>query len=90
MKQLKNLLALALAMCLVLRLAACGSSGTSNAPADTTGSTEAAAQSAADLKKVLNIATIGETDCLYPMQMTPPTYLVSRVCYDTLVTCALY
>lgn len=86
MKQLKNLLALALAMCLVLGLAACGSSGTSNAPADTTGSTEAAAQSAADSKKVLNIATIGETDCLYPMQMTPPTYLVSRVCYDTLVT----
>jgi len=40
----------------------------------------------ADAPKVLNIATIGETDCLYPMQMTPPTYLVSRVCYDTLVT----
>ena len=86
MKKLKNLLALALALCLVLGLAACGSSGTSNAPADTTGSTGAAAQNAADSKKVLNIATIGETDCLYPMQMTPPTYLVSRVCYDTLVT----
>ena len=36
--------------------------------------------------KVLNIATIGEVDCLYPIQMVPATYMLSRVCYDTLVT----
>ncbi len=76
MKTMSKFPALALSLCMTLGLAACGPSG--NAKADR--------QSTAGSKKILNIATIGESDCLYPMQMTPPTYLVSRVCYDTLVT----
>ena len=40
----------------------------------------------AEGEKVLNIASTGESDCLYPIQMVPATYLLSRVCYDTLVT----
>ena len=68
---------------LCLSLAACGNSG---ADGGTAANDAGTAVSANNGKKVLNIASIGETDCLYPLQMVPAAYTLSRVCYDTLVT----
>ena len=68
---------------LCLSLAACGNSG---ADGGTAANDAGTAVSANNGKKVLNIASIGETDCLYPLQMVPAAYTLSCVCYDTLVT----
>ena len=100
MKGKTKIIALALCLCLCLCMVACGGSDSGSVPAaggspNSTGiNTEAstgtgtgtAAGSEAAAKKTLNIATIGESDCLYPIQMTPPAYMLSRICYDTLVT----
>lgn len=37
-------------------------------------------------KKVLNIATIGESNTLFPVQMVPQNYMFSKLVFDTIVT----
>lgn len=88
MKTSMKLLTLVLCLCLCLGMAACGSTG-GNAPSNTgapAGTPAPGTQPAEVGKKVLNIASIGEIDNAYPIQMTPEEYMFMRIYADTLVT----
>ena len=88
MKTSMKLLTIVLCLCLCLGMAACGSTG-GNTPSNTgtpAGTPAPGTQPAEVGKKVLNIASIGEIDNAYPIQMTPEEYMFMRIYADTLVT----
>ena len=75
----KRISAMILAALMCLSLASCGQS------ADADGETKKT-QVSSDNNKILNIASIGEATVLYPLNMIPENYTLSRLVYETLFT----
>lgn len=86
---MKKLLSLLLALCLCLGLAACGTQPADpedTAPSTTDDSAVSDTSSPEAEPRILNIASTGETTSLYPAQMVPENYTISRLCFETLFT----
>lgn len=79
----KRITAIVLAAAMCFGLGACSQPGNSNGTAATKDTSSAKNTGSA---KVLNIASIGEANVLYPLNMIPENYTISRLVYETLVT----